>query len=193
MTVTCKQTPSPGARKKGARKKASSASAAYWASWQDAFPAMLQRFPADTQACRRPSPPPVRLQRTSVGLVSKPLTGVPGKHRPCGWQRAAVERALETHLSHLDPASARSPPCAPLAAAAAAAPAGAPHLRCRGHAPHLRCRGHLEPLGDHRSASAQLAPRLGVWRPQPSHSSMQSPRYAGKVVRELHATSGSPT
>ena len=62
------------------------------------------------------------------------------------------------------------------------------------------CRSHWRPAIAVAEATltpwettAQLVPRLAFWRPGPSHSSMQSPRYAEKVVRELPATSGSPT
>ena len=107
---------------------------------------------------------PVRLQRTSVRLVSRPQSAV----------AACDERALETH-SHLDPASrallsqagphsGRALTVFPTLSAVALPPA---HLRVLLDARRLprplplslaprtcRCRGHLEFLGDHRSAYA---------------------------------------
>ena len=145
-----------------------------------------------TQACRRPSLPPARLQRMSARLVSKP--GAPGPHRPrrarrrgtaacaAGSGRPSHERALETHLSHLDPASralllsqagpylGRALTVFPTSAAVALPPA---HLLLR-RRPTLAVAEDTS--GDHRSACA----RLGLRRPKPSHPSMQLPRYAGK-------------
>ena len=110
--------------------RASAPPAACWASWQDAFPALLQRFPDDAARLRASlsaphagMPPGLAAACTAAARVRGRGFPVPdwdvaaapsAPHPPRGdshlrgWQRAAAaacdERALETHLSHLNPA-----------------------------------------------------------------------------------------
>ena len=174
----------------GLRSAASGAPAAYWASWQDAFPALLQRFPDDAARLRASLSAPhagmppglaaacaaaahVRASGFPVpdwDVAAAPSAPPPPAHGDShlrGWQRAAVaacdERALETHLSHLNPASralllsqagphsGRALTALPTSAAVALPPE---HLRVPLAPRVCRCRGRLDPLGDHRSACA---------------------------------------
>ena len=172
----------------GLRSATFGASAAYWLP--DAFPPLLQRFPADAAQLQAGHnvphagmPPALAVACTTrdvreAGLpvpkwsVAAALAPPHGHGHLRGWQRAAVaacdERALETHPSHLNPASralllsqGRALTVLPTSAAVTLPPE---HLRVlllrRLRLPlpltprTCRCRGRLDPLGDHRSACA---------------------------------------
>ena len=99
----------------GLRSATAGAPAAYWGFWQDSLPALLDAGmpPALAAACsaaaqvRRAGLPTPLWRETSAAPAPQEAHTTEGTLR--GWQRAAAsacdERAFETHLSHLDPAS----------------------------------------------------------------------------------------
>ena len=184
----------------GLRSAAAAAPAAYWASWQDSLPALLARLPTEAEqllaSLNSPHagmPPALAAACSAAAAVRQagfptPLWGessaAPAPHLAQaaeetlrGWQRAAAsagdERAFETHLSQLDPASRAlllsqaGPHAARAFTAFPTSPAvvvPSAHLRvlllrrlrlplpC---APRTcSCHGRLDQLGDHRSACA---------------------------------------